>query len=603
MTEGQAQNVDVGLTLADLLCLETPTQNEESRRGYLSDRVVKGAAALVDESGILQQLEQWYREDHPNADTEGGAPVQGFTVRAVLIVLVALVRSGESPLVSRVAEVLRLRLHTPMRDLLGLQRANWSNAQKDMIYHRAYRRLHWLLDLIDPYPGGERRRRPTRAEREAWLASLDRDLVEHRLHRLHTATNMLVESSVRLLPTAAFQAWQGNMCIDATLVRAWGKRGHPKAKHGRDNSADRMSPEGIAGWYVRTNPQNGKSEREFGYEAHLAVMTENLQGEGSTIFPRLVLAMTFDRPAQNPGGNATMLLKTLHDRGYPAGILASDRAYVPGCKPENLQLPARAYGFRIACDYRDDQLGIQAEYGGAILVEGTWYCPSMPQPLINASIDRRADTITEKVYQARIQQRARYAFRRKQAPRPEGNTVFMCPARGPGATASCRLADTGTTVNLGMPTRLGLTPVRRPPEHPDICCTNRSSITIPIAPTSDGNANIAKYAQDFPYQSDEWKAAYRPARSTIEGFNGYVKSPTEEDLEEPARRRIRGYAFQAFAAALMILASNIRKIDSWIRTRDTKPTPTPARARRRNASPDLADHLPPENGPPLAIPA
>ena len=412
---------------------------------------------------------------------------------------------------------------------------------------------------------------------------------------------MLIKESVRLLPPAVFDTWEGNTCVDATLVKAWGKRGHPKARRGRDNSADRMSPEAIAGDYVRTNPETGKAEREFGYEAHLAVMTENL--DSGTIFPRLIRAMTFDRPAQSPGGNATMLLKTLRDREEPARVFAGDRAYTPGCKPINLQLPARAMGYLIVCDYRDDQLGIQAEYGGAILVEGRFYCPSMPQALIDASIDYRADRITEKVHQARIDQRARYAFRRKQAPSAQGNTVWMCPARGPGATASCALAATGTPINLGMPTLRGLTPVRRPPEHPDVCCTNTTSITIPIAPTSDDNANIAKYFQDFAYQSAEWKAAYQPARSTIEGYNGYVKTPTEEDLEQPARRRIRGYAFQAFATALIVMAANIRKIDSWVRNRDNTPLPTPTRARRRNASPDLADHLPPENGPPLAIPA
>lgn len=602
MSEDQEQtDADIGPVLADLLCLETDTQQEESRRGYLSDRVVQGAAALVDNSGVMDQLIQWYAEDHPDADTQGGTPMRGFDVRVALIVLVALVRSGEPPLASEVAHAIRLRLHTPIRDMLGLPRHNWPEKDRIRMYHRVLRRMHWILALIDPYPGGQRRSRPTRAERDAWLAALDRDFVEKRLLRLHTLTNMVIKESVRLLPPAVFDTWEGNVCVDATLVKAWGKRGHPKGRRNRDNSADRMSPEAIGGDYVRTNPETGKAEREFGYEAHLAVMSENLDGQRASTFPRLVLAMTFDRPAQSPGGNATMLLQTLRDRGYPAGILASDRAYAPGCKPINLQLPVRAMGYLIVCDYRDDQLGIQAEYGGAILVEGSWYCPSMPQRLIDASIDYRAGRITEDVYEARIAQRARYAFRRKQAPNAQGNTVWMCPARGPGATASCALADPSSPVPLGMPTTR--TRITNPPEHPDVCCTNTTSITIPIAPTSDDNANIAKYFQDFAYQSAEWKAAYQPARSTIEGYNGYVKTPTEEDLEQPARRRIRGYAFQAFATALIVMAANIRKIDSWVRNRDNTPLPTPTRARRRNASPDLADHLPPENGPPLAIPA
>ena len=40
-------------------------------------------------------------------------------------------------------------------------------------------------------------------------------------------------------------------------------------------------------------------------------------------------------------------------------------------------------------DYRDDQLGIQANTGGALLVEGTWYCPALPGPLITATAGLR----------------------------------------------------------------------------------------------------------------------------------------------------------------------------------------------------------------------
>ncbi|MEV0113257.1 hypothetical protein AB0H77_08400 [Streptomyces sp. NPDC050844] len=49
--------------------------------------------------------------------------------------------------------------------------------------------------------------------------------------------------------------------------------------------------------------------------------------------------------------------------------------------------PRPSPGFKPVYDYRTDQLGKQAETQGAILVEGTWYCPSMPQPLIDATKD------------------------------------------------------------------------------------------------------------------------------------------------------------------------------------------------------------------------
>jgi hypothetical protein len=127
----------------------------------------------------------------------------------------------------------------------------------------------------------------------------------------------------------------------------------------------------------------------------------------------------------------------------------------------------------------------------------------------------------------------------------------------------------------------------------------------PVAPRRSGNSNIAKYFQDLPYKSPEWQATYAVFRNTIEGFNGFTKLPTEEDTEEPARRRIRGYAYQAFAVALLILASNLRKINAWLNERNSEPAPTPPTPvrRRSNALPELGDYLPPADGPPQAIPA
>lgn len=599
-TSSQQRNADVGATLADLLCLPTEGEPVESRRGYLSKRVVRGAADLVDQAGLVGLWEQWYRDDHPDWATRGGRPGT-VDARQVLVILVALAVSGEPPLVERVSEALLKRLDTESRDLLGLPRAR-ENVADTAYYHRVYRRLRWLLNLVEPYPTPGRR--VTRAERDAMLAALDPETVAVRVKRVQHVTNVLLEASARLVPDDARAKWNGNICVDATLVRAWGKRGHPKPKPNEDSSQDRMSPETVAGWYVRTDQDTGKDEFYFGYEAHLAIVSASEPGQPAD-FPLLVLAMTVDKPAQNIGENATTLLQSLHDRAYPAGTLAGDRAYIPGAKAEKLQLPARALGYTLCGDYRDDQLGLQAEYGGAILVEGNWYCPSMPQLLIDATIDRRARTITNDVYEKRIAQRARYAFRPKHRPTPDGNTKWMCPARGPGATATCPLAQTSGPVTLGLPTTR--TRILNPPADPDVCCTNSTSVTIPIAPRQAGNSNIAKYFQDLRYKSPEWKAVYATLRNTIEGFNGFTKSPTEENTEEPARRRIRGYAFQALAVAILIVASNVRKIDSWLKRRDEQPAPEPniPARRRRNARPDLADYLPGKaaDSPPLAQPA
>lgn len=76
-----------------------------------------------------------------------------------------------------------------------------------------------------------------------------------------------------------------------------------------------------------------------------------------------------------------------------------------------LQLPARALGYQLCGDYRDDQLGLQGSHNGSNLVEGNWYCPSMPEPLVEATKQFRSKQIDEETYRQRISQRTQYLFR------------------------------------------------------------------------------------------------------------------------------------------------------------------------------------------------
>lgn len=609
-TKEAAPFADVGKTLADLLCLPQPDQPPESKRGYLSARVVRGVAELVDRSGLFDRLDEWRLEDNPLHGKQGGRPTS-TDERTCFVVLLALIVAGEPPLVTRVAEAYSKRLQTTSRDLLNLPRIQVGSDKA--IYARVYRALRRILAVVDPYPG-PRRTRLTRTELEKLTASWNLQDVETRQRRLVTLTNALLETSIQLLPDDIRRNWLGNICIDATLVRVWGKAGSPSVQKSKDCSSDKMSPEHLAGWYARSDDHRepdtlargskGKGKYAWGYEAHLAVMTAN-DPETDPNFPLLVLGMSFDKPAGRVAENAVTAIQSIIDRGHPAGICAGDRAYFPNSKPEKFQLPVRALGYTLCGDYRDDQLGIQAEHGGALLVEGNWYCPSIPQPLIDATKDHREKRISENVYTQRIKQRTRYLFRPKHRPDASGHTAHMCPARGPGATARCPLAPNPGPVTLGLPTTR--TQVLSPPSDPDICCTNTTSITFPTAPdptVTPSPTSVAKYRQDLQYKSPQWRRTYTTLRNTIEGFNGFTKSPTDEDLEQPARRRVRGYAFQALLVACLITASNLRKVGAYLRKREhsARPPAGPKASRRPAKSSNLADYRPEPNGPPQALP-
>lgn len=593
-TTGTFDHVDSAL--ADILCLPTTGTERESSRGRLSGRVVRGAVAFADSSGIVEQVQAWREEDDPDRLKRGGRP-PAYDDRQFFILMLLLLFSNEAPLITRMTETITSRLDTRSLDLLGLPRVNVLS--DTAIYHRIHSALHRFTDVVNSAPDNPGRRL-SRAEVEAIQTARDPDECAKKQKRLLWVANKMLQGTFDLLPAETRDAWAGNLALDATVVRAWGKRGSPSPRRNRDNSQDSMSPEIQAGWYHRKgdhrDPLDGQGRRNaksvWGYELHLAQMSTN-DPNIEPDHPLLVLGISMDKPAGRVAENAMTALSSIAEREHPAGYLISDRAYFPGAKPEKLQLPARALGYEMCGDYRDDQLGIQGHHAGAILVEGAWYSPSMPETLIDATIHVRAERIDADTYAERIEQRTRYLFRSKQQPGPDGNAVMLCPARGPGATLNCPLVPAAPVgpVTLGMPTR---TPVFDTPEHPGPCCTNSTSITIPFEVG-------AKYRQALQFGTKKWHEMYS-TRNTIEAFNAYAKSPTHEDLEEGGCRRVRGYAFQFLVMAAMVATSNLRKVRAFL-FKQAQPDYQPgAPKQRKRRGRSLQDHLPGPNAPPLVVP-
>ena len=58
----------------------------------------------------------------------------------------------------------------------------------------------------------------------------------------------------------------------------------------------------------------------------------------------------------------------------------------------------RALGYSLVMDYKVTELGRQANSQGAVMVDGAFYCPAMPEELVTASCDKRAGVIDEKTY-------------------------------------------------------------------------------------------------------------------------------------------------------------------------------------------------------------
>ena len=285
--------------------------------------------------------------------------------------------------------------------------------------------------------------------------------------------------------------------------------------------------------------------------------------------------MAMARPGQDPGGTGARVLASAAARGHKTGWLGYDRAYTQAL-PERFHLPARALGYHPVMDYRDDQLGIQANRQGALLVEGTWYCPALPGPLITATTRLRGHAITRDLYGQQITARACYQLKRKDGPDADGYQRLSCPATGRHPGLICPLRQASLTPRDGRAKVL-----QPPPEPPRIC--RQTAITI--APDIG-----ARYRQDLPYGSLAWHKTYATLRNTIEGLNGLVKDTAHEALAQPARRRVRGIAAQSIFIALLLMAANIRKIRAWRALTAPGKARITQRARRRRTS--LRDYHP-----------
>jgi hypothetical protein len=96
---------------------------------------------------------------------------------------------------------------------------------------------------------------------------------------------------------------------------------------------------------------------------------------------------------------------------------------------------------------------------------------------------------------------------------------------------------------------------RRQGQPPPSC----SQQSVTISPEAG-----AKYRQSLLFGSAQSQSTYATPRNTNESFNGYVKDPAHEALDDAGRRRLNGVAAQSILTALLLLAANVRKIRAFL---------------------------------------
>ena len=532
--------------------------------GGVSDQTVAFAAELTDRCGQAPIIEAALAH-------HTGRP-RPLPVRAVLTALMCLALDDRPLFLTEATRLLFCELSQASRGLLGVP----GTVSGDRAFLAAYRRVRYcfrqICSVADPSPL-PKNRRLTEQDLKARIRKMIPGQAEAARHRLETLANALLEASISVLDEEERAAYDGCTGLDATPVPLF-SRG-PSRRSGLSAS----DPDG--GWYVREGDHRereddkGRPLRKICWALEATIATTARQPGAPPVTPNLAIGMAMARPGEDPGGTGARVLASVAARGHKPGPLGYDRAYTQAL-PERFHLPARALGYHPVMDYRDDQLGIQANSQGALLVEGTWYCPALPGPLITATTRLRGHAITRGLYDQQIAARRPYQLHRKDGPDADGYQRLTCPALGHHPGLICPRRAGSLTPRDGRAKAL-----QPPPEPPKIC----AQTAITIAPGTG-----ARYRQDLPYGSPAWHHTYAALRNTIEGLNGYVKDPARQALAQPARRRVRGIAAQSIFTALLLIAANIRKIRAWRNLTARDKARITQRARRRRTS--LRDYLP-----------
>ncbi|MFF2353818.1 hypothetical protein ACFVVL_29050 [Kitasatospora sp. NPDC058115] len=511
-------------------------------------------------------------------------------------------RHNGQVLLDRTTAILQWAVSPRMRDRFHIPERPDSARGFEASYAVVRRLFHQLLAAMDPsvLP---KNRRIDKADAARISAAADTGDLWRRAQVLLRVTNALVDASLTDLRSHLDRHWDGSTAVDATPIRTFAK--------GVRTAGPELATDPDAGWYVRegdhrdpdTLPAKASPKRKgakategqarrrrsaktlFGYDATLAV-ARNPAHDGAPhpdgspdprAVPAVVTGFTLDKPGHAPGLNATRVLTDVRRRGHPAGFLAGDRAF-NNSVPDQFQLPTRTLGYRLVFDYRQDQLGVQAGTAGALQVEGQWYCPAIPQPLITATADLHNSHIDQSTWAARIAARVPFQLVPKQHPDAEGHQRMSCPASA--GRLQCPLKKT----SMGRDPRLPVADPAPSPVGPAKICAQH---TITIAPESG-----AQHHQALVYGSPDWQRVYFRLRNSVEHFNGYAKDPISEAIELSGRRRIRGIAAQTFLLAFQLAHANRRKIDRWLDTLPVDDQPPRRRPTRRRKTKPLGTWTP-----------
>jgi hypothetical protein len=383
---------------------------------------------------------------------------------------------------------------------------------------------------------------------------------------LQAACDGLLEASV----PEQFKHASASLAVDWTDLESFSR----PPPHGTSDCAD---PE--ASWgHRRNNLLHEEDELFFGYYLSDAITVPDEQGRPA---PELARRMTLSSCRHDPVPAFTPVLTAMPENGIPLGDVLSDSGYSHRV-PQNWAAPLRKAGAALVQDLHPHDRGPKGTHQGAVIANGSLYCPQTPRALLElAPLSRAATPEQAAAHDTKTAEAARYKLGRLTADDADGCHRVRCPAAA--GKIRCPLRPSSMTLDRDRPEIL------QPPEDPQACCTQQT-LTVP--------AEVgAKTRQKHDYPSAAWRRSYARRSGAERGF-ATAKDPASNDTAR-GWCRLMGLAPLMLFTVTLLVVRNQRILAAWNtrqeenQRRAAKGLPPRTRRRRRKTPTATASAGPP----------
>ena len=298
-----------------------------------------------------------------------------------------------------------------------------------------------------------------------------------------------------------------------------------------------------ASWgHRKNNLLRSQDELFYGYYLSAGIM---MREENGPAVPEFARRATLSSCRHDPVRTLVPVLTAMPAAGIPLGDILADSGYAHR-DADAWALPLRAAGAQLVQDLHPHDRGPKGTHHGAIIANGSLYCPCTPRSLLQLGpLARDATREQAAAHDTRTAELARYKLGRLTRDDPDGYHRVQCPAAM--GKIRCPLRPSSMTLDRDRPEIL------QPPEHPPACCTQQT-LTVPPEVT-------AKTAQKHDYPSAAHRRSYARRTGAERGF-ATAKDPATNDISRGWCRLMGLTPLMLFAVTLLIVR-NQRILAAW----------------------------------------